>query len=64
MLNIKTSELIGKKIIIKNSSDRSKIGKKGLVIYQTKEALKIRDEKEKIITLKNNEIINLEIINK
>jgi RNase P/RNase MRP subunit p29 len=64
MLNIKNSELIGKNVFIKNSSDRSKIGKKGLVIYQTKEILKIRDYKEKIITLKIGEIINLEIINK
>ncbi len=63
MLNIKNSELIGKKVIIKNSSDRTKIGKKGIVIYQTKELLKIRDDKEKIFEIKQNEIINLETIN-
>lgn len=63
MLNIKNSELIGKKVIIKNSSDRTKIGKKGIVIYQTKDLLKIRDDKEKIFEIKQNEIINLETIN-
>ena len=63
MLNVKYSDLIGKEVLIKNSTDKTKIGKKGLVIYQTKETLKLRD-KEKIIIIKNNEIINLEIINK
>ncbi len=61
MLNIKNSNLIGKIITVTNSSDRKKIGKKGIVIYQTKDEIKIRDEKEKIITIKQNEIINLEI---
>jgi RNase P/RNase MRP subunit p29 len=63
MLNVKNSELIGKIIIIKNSSDRTKIGKKGIVIYQTKDLLKIRDDKEKIFEIKKNEIIDLETIN-
>jgi len=63
MLNVKYSDLIGKEVLIKNSTDKTKIGTKGLVIYQTKETLKLRD-KEKIIIIKNNEIINLEIINK
>jgi RNase P/RNase MRP subunit p29 len=63
MLNVKNSELIGKKVIIKNSSDRTKIGKKGTVIYQTKDLLKIRDDKNKIFEIKQNEIINLETIN-
>ena len=63
MLNVKNSELIGKKVIIRNSSDRTKIGKKGTVIYQTKDLLKIRDDKNKIFEIKQNEIINLETIN-
>ncbi|HOZ35564.1 MAG TPA: ribonuclease P protein subunit [archaeon] len=63
MLNVKNSELIGKIIIIKNSSDRTKIGKKGIIIYQTKDLLKIRDDKEKIFEIKKNEIIDLETIN-
>jgi len=61
MLNVKNSDMIGKNIVIKNSSDRTKIGKKGLVIYQTKETLKIRDDNNKIFEIKQNEIINLEI---
>ncbi|MFA5746350.1 MAG: ribonuclease P protein subunit [archaeon] len=63
MLNVKYSDLIGKEVLIKNSTDKTKIGAKGLAIYQTKELLKLRN-KEKIIIIKNNEIINLEITSK
>lgn len=63
MLNVKNSELIGKTVVVKNSSDRTKIGKKGIVVYQTKELLKIRDDNKKIIEIKQNEIINLETKN-
>jgi len=60
MLNIKNSELIGKEISIINSSDLSKIGISGIVIYQTKEELKIRTNK-KIITIKFGEIIKFNV---
>ena len=60
MLNIKNSDLIGKEITIVNSSDKSKIGIFGTVIYQTKDELKIRNEK-KIITIKFGEIIKFKV---
>ena len=59
MLNIKNSELIGREIIIVNSSDKSKIGVSGIVIYQTKDVLKIRNKK--IFTIKFGEIIKFKV---
>jgi RNase P/RNase MRP subunit p29 len=59
MLNIKNSELIGKEITIVNSSDKSKIGIFGVVIYQTKDELKIRNIK--IFTIKFGEIIKFKV---
>lgn len=59
MLNIKNSELIGREITIVNSSDKSKIGVSGIVIYQTKDVLKIRNKK--IFTIKFGEIIKFKV---
>ncbi len=60
MLDIKNSWLIGKEIDILNSSDRSKIGVNGRVIYQTRDELKIRTAK-KVTTVRFGEIIKFKV---
>jgi RNase P/RNase MRP subunit p29 len=59
MININYINLIGKNVFLKNSSDTSKIGLRGIVIYQTKNILVIRNNKNKIVKVKINEILDL-----
>jgi RNase P/RNase MRP subunit p29 len=62
MLDMKNIELLGQKIKIINSTDESKIGVFGFVIYQTKNIIKLRLENNNIKTIKLAEIINIKKI--
>ena len=59
MLNINYIDLIGKNIVINNCSDASKINCCGIVIFQTKNILNIRNKNNKIIKIKVQEILDL-----
>jgi RNase P/RNase MRP subunit p29 len=62
MLNINYIDLIGKNVVINNCSDTSKIGCCGIVIFQTKNILNIRNKNNKIIKVKVQEILDLKEI--
>ena len=62
MYNIKYLDLIGKNIKIENSSDVSKINIKGLVIYETKNIVVIKNKFNKIKKIKKQEILKLTIM--
>lgn len=59
MLDWKNIDLLGKEITIVNSTDESKIGLLGLVIYQTKNIIIIRLKNKKLKTIKQTEIIDI-----
>jgi RNase P/RNase MRP subunit p29 len=59
MLDWKNIDLLGKEITIVNSTDESKIGLLGLVIYQTKNIIIIRLKNNKLKTIKQTEIIDI-----
>jgi len=58
MYNLKDIDLIGKKIIIENSSDKTKIGKNGLVIFETKKKIVIKS-KSKTSEIKKSEMLKV-----
>jgi len=59
MLNLKNINLIGKNVVIENSSDLSKINVNGLVIFETKNILTIKNKENEIKKIKKNEILKL-----
>jgi len=59
MHNLKDLNLIGKKILIENSSDFSKKNLSGLTIFETKNIVIIRTKKNKILKIKKNEILKI-----
>ncbi len=61
MHNLKHLDLIGKNIIIENSSDKTKIKLSGLIIYETKNIVVLKTDK-KNIKLKKNEILKFKIL--
>lgn len=62
MVKLKDIDLIGKKIIIENSSDKTKTKISGLVIFETKNTLVLKSNSNKIIKLKKNEILSSKIL--
>jgi RNase P/RNase MRP subunit p29 len=61
MHNLKSLDLIGKNILIENSSDISKKDLNGLVIFETKNIIVLK-YKEKNIKIKKNEILKFKEI--
>jgi len=61
MIKLKNINLIGQKIKIINSSDVTKINLKGIVIFETKNILILRDDNLKIKKIKKSEIIKNKI---
>lgn len=61
MLSLKEIEMIGKSYEIENSTDISKIGFRGRVIFITDNEI-IFNDNQKIFNIKKNEIIKLKKI--
>jgi RNase P/RNase MRP subunit p29 len=62
MYNVKYLNLIGKNVVIANSSDISKINIDGLVIFETKNVVVIKNKFNKIQKIKKQEILKLNIM--
>lgn len=62
MYNIKYLDLIGKNIKVENSSDVGKIKMNGIVIYETKNIVVIRNKFNKIQKIKKQEILKLNVM--
>lgn len=62
MYNIKYLDLIGKNVKIENSSDVSKINMEGLIIYETKNIVVIKNKFNKIKKIKKQEILKLNVM--
>jgi len=62
MYNIKYLDLIGKNVKIENSSDVSKINIEGLIIYETKNIVVIKNKFNKIKKIKKQEILKLNVM--
>jgi RNase P/RNase MRP subunit p29 len=62
MINIKYLDNIGKDIKIENSSDISKIGLVGKVIFESKNILVLRDKNNNIKKIKKSEILKFKKI--
>ena len=62
MYNIKYLDLIGKNVKIENSSDVSKINMEGLIIYETKNIVVIKNKFNKIQKIKKQEILKLNVM--
>ena len=60
MINIKYLDNIGKNVKIINSSDVSKTGILGKIIYETKNILVLRDQNKNIKRIKKSEILKIE----
>jgi len=60
MPNIKNIDLIGKNVVIENSSDKTKIGRKGIVVFEAKNIVVLKENvSKKLITIKKSEILDL-----
>jgi RNase P/RNase MRP subunit p29 len=57
MLNLKDIDKIGTKIFIENASDKTKSNLTGLVVFETKNIIVLKSDKNKIIKIKKNEIL-------
>jgi RNase P/RNase MRP subunit p29 len=62
MINIKYLDNIGKDIKIENSSDISKIGLVGKVIFESKNIFVLRDKNNNIKKIKKSEILKFKKI--
>jgi RNase P/RNase MRP subunit p29 len=58
MYDINSIDMIGKNIIVENSSDISKIGIKGKVIFETKNTITIQSN-DRILKIKKKELLSL-----
>ncbi|HOD89729.1 MAG TPA: ribonuclease P protein subunit [archaeon] len=58
MPKLKDIDLIGKMIVIENSSDLNKIGLNGLVVYETKNIVVVKHN-EKFKCIKKAEILKI-----
>jgi RNase P/RNase MRP subunit p29 len=59
MHNLKNIDLIGKKVLIENSSDVTKFKLSGLIIFESKNIVVLRNKEQKIIKIKKNEILKI-----
>ncbi len=59
MHNLKNIDMIGKKILIENSSDSTKSKISGLVIFESKNVIILRTENKKVVNVKKNEILKI-----
>jgi RNase P/RNase MRP subunit p29 len=59
MVNLKNIDMIGKKIFLENSSDKSKKNLSGLMIFETKNTVVLKTNEKKIIKIKKNEILKI-----
>ena len=63
MPNLKDINKIGTKIFIENASDKTKSNLTGLVLFETKNIIVLKSDKNKIIKIKKNEILkNKEVL--
>ena len=59
MLNLKDIGYLGKTVSVDNASDKSKIGLKGKVIFETKNVIVILDKNNNEKKIKKKEILKL-----
>ena len=59
MVNLKNISMIGKRILIENSSDKFKKNLSGLIIFETKHTVVLKTIEKNIIKIKKNEILKI-----